>query len=438
MNIVSHIGPGKEGAISAALESLYKAGGRNQTWWYIGQEQIKCQSKSAVRHLPGETIPPQVCDSHHRFCHEFIWPIMHGLPEQVSFNEDDFVLYKSFNSIFATQIGRQQSHDPYFVQNYQLALMPKFLKNDGRDSAIFWQIPWPNSVPTEYLAPVIEIAQALLAAKAIGFSTKEYADNFNAFVDLHLPFINQSRSFGHVAQVIVTPVGIDLESWAEKDVENIVDPLGDLTTPYVLSVDKAEYSMGALTRLQAIDLFFENNANLREKISFVQIFGRSNPGIKASDKCWKECQDTIDDLTQKYGTANWQPIVTISQPISSEQLAYLYKNAAVMLVAAVKDGLNLSAKEFIACQSNENPGILAISTGVGCTDEFGHYVMTFGPDDAEAIADATVRCLHMPATQKVRRNLRLLQLLHKNPQQQWCDKFTTALYGGQSAVAEAS
>ncbi|CAN5390919.1 trehalose-6-phosphate synthase [soil metagenome] len=435
MNIVSHIGPGKEGAISAALERLYKSGGRNQTWWYIGQEQIKCQSKSAVRHLPAENIPPQVCDSHYRFCNEFIWPVMHGLTGQAIYREDDFFLYKRLNTIFAEQIERQQSHDPYFVQNFQLALLPKLLKNNGLESAIFWQIPWPAFVAEEHLGPVIEIAQSLLAAKAIGFNCQEYADNFNAFVDLHLPFINKSRAFGHVAEILVTPLGIDIEYWSQREEENLVDPLGEMVTPYVLSIDKGEFSMGALQRLKAINIFFERNSHLREKITFVQICGRANPGIKAADKYWKDCQDEIALLSEKYGTASWQPLMTIAQPISSDQLAYLYRNAAVMLVTAVQEGLNLTAKEFIACQANENPGILALSTGVGNHEEFGRYAMSFDPDDLEAIADVTTRCLLMPASLKVRRNLRLLQLLHKNPLQSWCDKFATALYGGEEMAA---
>lgn len=435
MNIVSHDGPGREGAISTALERMHKSGGRNQTWWYLAQDQIKCLSKSAVRHIASETIPAPVGDSHYRFCYEFIWPVMHGLTDQVTYVEEDFFLFKRHNAIFAAQIERQQSHAPYFVQNYQLALLPKFLKNDGRESAMFWQIPWPSSVCSEHLPAVIEIAQSLLKAKAIAFTTQEYADNFNNFVDCHLPFINSSRAFGHVAEVIVAPLGIDLEHWTTRELTEANDVAGEITTPYVLSIEKADLSAGTMQRLKAIDLFFARHPELQEKITFVQVISRSNPGIKAFDKYWKDCQDQINSLIEKYATDSWQPLVSITQGLNSDQMAQLYRQAAVLLVTS-SAGYNLAAKEYLACQTKENPGIVAISTGAGVAEEIGRYAITFNSDDIDAIADATMRCIMMPTPMRLRRHLRLKQLLQQNTLEIWCGTFSKLMCSDQAEIAE--
>ncbi|MBP6743782.1 trehalose-6-phosphate synthase [bacterium] len=430
MNIVSLKGPATEGGITAALERLHKAGGRNQSWWYLAQDQIRCQTKSAVRHLPSENIPAQVCDAHYRFCYEFIWPLMHDMADQATYVEEDFFLYKRLNAILVAQIERHESHDPYFVQDFQLAFIPKFLKRSGRQSAIFWHSPWPKFVPDHFLAPIIEIAEALLAAKAIAFTTKEYADNFNSFVDKHLPYIDSSRSFGRIADVLVAPPGVDLEHWqaqSKKISGNQI--LGELANSrYVLSIDKADCTMGVMPRLKAIDLFFSANPELKEQITFVQICGRSNPGIKANDSYWTECQSEIAKLTEKYATSDWKPLISLPHSISIDQLTQLYRHAAVMLVTSVRDGLNLTAKEFIACQSTDTPGILALSTAAGATEEFGRHAISFAPDNAEAIAEATIRCLHMTASQKNRRNQRLQLQLQKNPPQLWCDTFMQILY----------
>ncbi len=437
MNIVSYRGPGMAGGVSTALDRLYKSGGRNQSWWYLDQDQVKSQSRSAVRLHSGEKIPLALCDAHYRFCNEFIWPIMHDLSEHAIYKEEDYFLYTRFNAIFAAQIERQQSHDPYFVQDYQLALLPKLLKRQGRDSAIFWHIPWPKSVPQEFVAPIVELAQAMLSAKAIGFHTQEYVDNFNNFVDQYLPFFANSRTFGHVAEVVAAPLGLDLDHWAERNegqYSSIAEQLE--STPYVLSVERADYTKGVVDRLKAIDLLFEQNPELRETITFVQICGRTRAGIKAYDNYWKECQEQIDYLEQKYSTSRWKPVVSISQSLNSDELTYLYKRAAVMLVSPLRDGLNLTAKEFIACQAGERPGILALSKGAGVAEEFSPYAITFEPGDISAMAAATLRCLKMPTTQRRRRFLKLKQSLQANPLQLWCDTFTTALYGHAVAHME--
>lgn len=426
------------GGVSTALERLYKSGGRNQSWWYLNQDQVRSQSRSAVRHFNGEKIPAQLCDAHYRFCNEFVWPIMHDLAEHAVYREEDFFLYSRFNAIFAAQIERQKSNDPYFVQDYQLALMPKLLKRNGRESAIFWHIPWPKHVPEQFLHPILEIAHSMLSAKAIGFHTQEYADNFNAFVDKHMPFMASSRQFGHIAEVVVAPLGLDLEYWANHSDGKptpVAEKLKD--TQFILSVERADYTKGVVDRLKAIDLLFERNPELIGELTFVQICGRTRAGIKAYDTYWKQCQELIANLEAKYATENWKPVMNITQSLTAEELTYLYKRAAVMLVSPVRDGLNLTAKEFIAVQSKEQPGTLALSTGAGVAEEFAQYAITFEPADSEAIVDATLRCLHMPPTQRLRRNLRLKQVLANNPLQLWCDTFTKALYEDKFATGAA-
>jgi len=374
-------------------------------------------------------ISPQLCEAHYRFCNEFIWPIMHDLSQYAVFKEDDHFLYSRFNAIFASQIERQQSDIPYFVQDYQLALLPKLLKRKGRDSAIFWHIPWPKSVPSEFARPIVDIAQALLSARAIGFHTQEYVDNFNNFVDQHLPFMALSRQVKNRAKVIAAPLGLDLDYWSDHK-DGIFSAVAKQlqSTPFVLSVERADYTKGVIDRLEAIDLLFERNPQMQGNITFAQICGRTRPGIKAYDDYWKDCQRSIEALNQKYGNQSWKPVVSISHSLNSAELTYLYRRAAVMLVSPVRDGLNLTAKEFIACQTRDQPGMLALSTGAGVAEEFSRYAITFPPGDAEAMADATLRCLNMPSIQRYKRTLHLKRSLAANPLQLWCDTFTALLY----------
>ena len=442
MNVVSLKGPGSDGGISTALEHLYKSGGRNQSWWYLAQDQIRCQTRSAVRHIPSENIPAQICDAHYQFCHSFIWPIMHSLPEQVCYKEEDFFLYKRLNAIFASQIERLQSHDAYFVQNYELALVPKLLKRSGRQSVIFWPTPWPKSIPAQYSAPILEIAESLLAAKIIAFNTKEDASNFNNFINQQLPYIESSRSFGGVAEVIVAPMGIDIEHWKSQSLTLAGQQTSiDLPTgPYVLSIDRGDQSSRAEQRHKAIDLLFTRYPQLKEQLTFVQICGRTSPGIKANDSYWKDCQEASAVINSKHATTNWKPLVSLSQTLSTLDLTALYSQAAVMLVTAGHDGLNLSTKEFIACQSPENPGmpVLSEQSSVAEDEEFARAAITFKAteqDEVEAILDATLRGLRLSTAEKQRRVKILTEQLEKNNLQQWCSQFSAVLNKGDLAAA---
>ncbi len=450
MNVVSLKGPGSDGGISTALEHLYKSGGRNQSWWYLAQDQIRCQTKSAVRHITSENIPAQICDAHYQFCHGCIWPIMHSRPEQACYKEEDFFLYKRLNAIFASQIERLQSHDAYFVQNYELALVPKLLKRSGRQSVIFWPTPWPESIPAQYSAPILEIAESLLAAKIIAFNTKADADNFNKFIDQQLPYIESSRSFGGIAEVIVAPMGIDIEQWKSQSRLLSGQHISiDLPRcPYVLSIDRGDQSSGVELRLKAIDLLFTRYPQLKEQFTFVQIYGRTSPGIKANDTYWKELQEASAAINSKHATAEWKPLISLPQTLSTIELTALFSQASVLLVTAKHDGLNLSAKEFIACQAPENPGIVVLSdqSSVAEDDGFARSAITFKTqnlsddhaaehDAIEAILDATLRGLRMSTAEKLRRVKMLTRQLEKTDLQQWCHQFASALNNGDNLAS---
>lgn len=450
MNVVSLKGPGSDGGISTALEHLHKSGGRNQSWWYLAQDQIRCQTRSAVRHIPSENIPAQIGDAHYQFCHSFIWPIMHSRPEQACYKEEDFFLYKRLNTIFANQIERLQSHDCYFVQSYELALVPKLLKRSGRQSVIFWPAPWPQSIPAQYSAPILEIAESLLAAKIIAFYTKADADNFNNFIDQQLPYIESSRSFGGVAKVIVAPMGIDSEQWKSQSrtLAGQQTSIDLPAAPYVLSIDPCDPSSGVELRLKAIDLLFTRYPELKEQLTFVQICGRTSPGIKANDSYWKDCQEASASLNSKHATTSWKPLVSLPQTLSTLDLTSLYSRAAVMLVTAVHDGLNLSAQEFIASQSPENPGILVLAdqSSLAKDEEFARAAITFKTeslpndyaseqDTIETILAATLRGLRLPTAEKQRRMEMLTEQLQKNNLQQWCNQFTSVQNNGDLAAA---
>ncbi len=230
----------------------------------------------------------EIVDGHYRFCNEFLWPIMHDLSEYATYDEDHRSSYEKFNRIFARKISRYTSATNFFVQDYQLALMPLQLKRlCNADTAVFWHIPWPKSVPQEFLEPIIDITKSMLSAQHVGFHTAEYAENFLRFVEEHVPgfqtfpdrlticrdsvktyspyvhpFFNGKIEVypaptRNQTQVLVAPLGLDVSYWQNLAADTKQpNPLsGLIKTDYVLSVDRADYTKGVIPRLKAIGHF---------------------------------------------------------------------------------------------------------------------------------------------------------------------------------------
>jgi trehalose 6-phosphate synthase len=451
MNVISYRGPGKAGGLSSALSVTWdQHATADQNWWHIDDHVLSISHDTISGPEPVVRLDPGLIDDHYNYCNEFLWPIMHDLHELAVYRENDHMQYRRFNSLFgrAMLASTSSNLEDCFIHDYQLALLPLSLRRDpGRQMVIFWHIPWPRTVPAEYVPPILEIARALVNCDHIGFHTDEYAHNFLCFVNKYLPnsqcdtrqlHITSAARTGHRwhqrnadssqrslhrkrCQLVVAPLGIDSNFWGS--LSNIqARSIYRSEIPFVLSVDRADYTKGILARLKAINYFFETQPHWREQVSFVQICGRTRAGIAAFDEYWQETKTLSKRINNRWGNNLWQPLVTIEESVSSAQLSILYRDAAVMLVTSLRDGLNLTAKEYIACQGSE-PGVLALSRGAGAWSELGPYCLHADPEHPEQIADTIHRALLMGPREKALRAERLKRQVRSNSASDWWHQF---------------
>ncbi|MGD9680650.1 MAG: trehalose-6-phosphate synthase [Candidatus Obscuribacterales bacterium] len=474
LSIASYRGPGMAGGVSTALATLWKTvGDRAQNWYYIcsKSESIKCASKrgeNGSRASLELILNPQLIKAHYHYCNDFIWPVMHDLPQHASYRRQDRERYVHFNRQFARVIEskRRGYENTCFIQDYQLALVSRHFSGSKQ---IFWHIPWPREVFPEHVEPVREIAEGLLACETIGFHTAEYADNFARFVKDHLS--DQSvvtfrrerenrlravtaagepaaarRSAGRlrvlvrngltqrVSRVFVAPLGLDIDYWqqlsmASSSFDRQLYDMG-LGDGYILSVDRADYTKGVFERIKAIDVFFCKYPHWAGLTKFVQICGRTRAGLSAFDQYWSKCRGLADSVNRRHGTDNWDPIVWIDTPMSPELLSGCYRNARVMMVNPVRDGLNLTAKEFFVCQKDD-PGALLLSPGAGAWHEVGDHAVFADPHNSHQMAEAIEESLRMPVQEREQRAGAVMRTLSENTLEDWCQFFaghTTSQY----------
>lgn len=481
MDVLSYRGPGAAGGVSSGLERAWRTqheGGA--CWWFLSGNFLNKLPSDYVNSQFVTMFSENLVKGHYRFCNEFVWPIMHDLPQYATLNPADREAYRQFNLKVADHVTYEGGNRLYFVQDYQLALVPRYTKLYGARTHVFWHIPWPKFVLPEFVPPVAEIARALLRADGIGFHTQEYVQNFMQFIWQYLPEfavdqkeqqVRQINALPEVAdaqgrsatmddgayvlarqrpvmhasvgqtRLFARPLGIDMDFWrslaSHPDINQVPEVLSAVKTPFVLSVDRADYTKAVADRISAIDHYFSQHPERIGCLTFVQICGRTRPGLEAFDEYWEECKAGADYLNQRWSTAGWQPLHWVHKTLGPAELAQLYRGAEAMLVNPVRDGLNLTAKEYVACQG-ENAGVLLLSDGAGVWHELGGYALPASPESPGQITSSLENALRMSQNEKNARMQVLKQKVEKNSLSKWWHKSLHAFATTEAAYAETS
>lgn len=435
MRILSYRGPSAPGGVSSAVTQIFEQENDLGEWWFIDGDRLVC--KSAQGEDANYAIDSTLVENHYKYCNNFLWPVLHDLPQFAIYSEAERRCYKAFNSGIAFRLRNteQDNQSGFFVNDYQFALMPNLLKH-STDSFVFWHIPWPKQINPEHVEAMAEIATGLLHSKVVGFHIDEYRENFFAFVNKFMPqfavhpfersikALDSSNHSIHSTKFITAPLAIDTEQWS--DLANLGSLRQEVLTPpgmpVILSVDRADYTKGIAERFTAIDYFFEKYPQWRQKVSFLQLGTRSRQGLPEFDHYWQKCQQSYLSLNSHRATESWQPLVWTDSPRTSRELAALYRKASMMLVSPVRDGLNLTAKEYVACQKSHH-GVLGLSKGAGVWKELGRGSVELDPHNPEAFALAIAKSLEMGSSEKSARSQVLKKALAANSISNWWRSF---------------
>jgi trehalose-6-phosphate synthase len=217
---------------------------------------------------------------------------------------------------------------------------------------------------------------------------------------------------GREVRVGAFPIGIDVEEFraaaaspqAEARVARIRQGLagGQL----VLGVDRLDYSKGILERLQAIDLLLESQPELRRRLVFLQVAVPSRTQVHDYRELKKKVDEMVGYVNGRHGTANWQPVRYLYRGVPREELVAYYRAADVCLVNPLRDGMNLVAMEFAACQEN-GEGVLVLSELTGAAHALGDGALQINPFAIHETAEVLAQALSMDAEEKRQRMRRL-------------------------------
>jgi trehalose-6-phosphate synthase len=413
MDLLSYRGPRAPGSLSSALHALWNDPRSDvNAWWYLSNNHLHL---SVSPHSAGTSrlLETSLCEDHYRFCNELIWPLMHGFTEHCLLRPETLGAYLKLQGDVASLISSRR--EPIFVHDYQFCLIPDMV---ALPTSLFWHIPWPASVDAKWSGFVSQIAEAMSSAQHIGFQTSEYARNYLSFLP---DYIRSSIE----RKISISPVPIDGEMWtclAEHQDEMSTPEIADVKVPFVLSVDRADYVKGVKERLQAIDAFFACYPEYRGRVCFVHVGARTRQGVAAYDEYWQQCRGMYQAILSRWRTQTWTPLVWIERNLDVQELAKLYAAASVMLVTSLCDGLNLAAKEFVACQTSLD-GVLVLPQSSAASSHLGEFALCINATDMRSIVEAVQNALSMPDPERMRRMDAMRRVVMNASLQDWHKRF---------------
>ncbi|ADO27010.1 alpha,alpha-trehalose-phosphate synthase (UDP-forming) [Corynebacterium pseudotuberculosis] len=344
------------------------------------------------------------------FSNATLWPLYHDLIVHPIYNREWWSAYREVNLKFANAVAEVAAKDAIvWVQDYQLQLVPGILRQTRPDLTIgfFLHIPFPSPDLFRQLPWREEVVRGLLGVDLIGFHLPASANNFlelarqvtgttgshtgqpdtlavQGTAAVRSVEASLRASDGRKVGVAAYPISIDVTQLTdmETNAEATRAEFGDPTT-IILGVDRLDYTKGILQRLLAFEELLESGALDANDTVLVQVATPSRERIEHYKQTRSEVEEAVGRINGHFGSIGHSVVHYHHRSLSKNKLASLYAAADIMLVTPFKDGMNLVAKEYVACHG-DGTGALVLSEFAGAAYELEQAFLC-NPFDLESI-----------------------------------------------------
>lgn len=372
-------------------------------------------------------LPAVLRERYYRgFCNAALWPICHGMPQQVRRTSGDVDAYWQVNRAFAQTIHQHlRPDDCLWVHDYHLLPLGRCLRERGveRPIGFFLHVPVPTRYEAQRAPDCLAAFEALGSYDVIGVQTASDAARL--------------RDYSAKVPIIVAPVGINaasIQAAARIGEETVRAPVPRSGVRLLVGVDRLDYTKGLVPRLLSVDRLLRNFPRYREKVALVQVVAPCRKGVPGYGELLRDVRALSQRINRRWGTSSWRPLHLHEAALPREQVAALLGRAEVAIVTPLRDGMNLVAKEYVAAQDPENPGVLVLSRQAGAADALSRarLVNAEDPDDIAAVID---RSLRTPLALRRRDHRSLLLAVKRNCALNWHRTLVSALSESSAALS---
>jgi trehalose 6-phosphate synthase len=424
------------GGLVTALEPvMHSHHGAWVGWHGAADEVLEPFENDGLELVPVPLSEQEVADYYEGFSNATLWPLYHDVIAPPEFHREWWEAYVRVNQRFADATAAAASESAVvWVQDYQLQLVPQMLREQRPDLKIgfFLHIPFP---PTELYVQLPwrdQILRGLLGADLVGFQLGGGAQNFSRLVRqrLHLDTRREHvrAADGRTVLARAYPISIDAKglhelAGTEETAARAKEIRRNLGDPKVLflGVDRLDYTKGLPERIQAFGELVAEGVIDPDEAVLVQVATPSRERVEQ----YRHLRDDIDRLVGRINSEiariGRPPITYLHSSFPREEMAALYRAADVMIVTPLRDGMNLVAKEYVACRQADD-GALVLSEFAGAARELRQAYLV-NPHDINGLKEAMVEAMSAPPRVKARRMRLLRRQVNDHDIDHWAEAF---------------
>jgi len=427
------------GLVSALEPVMRKKGGAWIGWHGAPDERLRPFDHDGIRLVPVRLSSQEVIDYYEGFSNGTLWPLYHDVVAPPQFHREWWDSYVAVNQRFAKAAARVAKRGAMvWVQDYQLQLVPAMLRELRPDLRIgfFLHIPFPPTELFQQLPWRRQILEGLIGADLVGFQLPGAAQNFTRLVRDRVGHRAQRGTIflpdGRSVVARAFPISIDAKAFEElarsDDIETrakeIRTSLGNPQT-VLLGVDRLDYTKGLYRRLRAFgELIREGSLSVEEAV-FVQVATPSRERVDQYRLLREEIDRLVGGINADVGRIGAQPITYLHASYGREEMAALYRAADVMVVTPLRDGMNLVAKEYVACRYDDR-GALVLSEFAGAAAELKQAYQV-NPYDINGMKATLLEAIRAPEKERARRMRAMRRTVTDHDIDAWAKEFIAVL-----------
>ncbi|HKM65337.1 MAG TPA: trehalose-6-phosphate synthase [Acidisphaera sp.] len=435
------------GGLAVALGGLMQK--RGGVWFgWSGKVMPHAADRPATIEHDGEVVRATIDltrDEHDRYYSNFsngvLWPLLHTMPEAMQFDRRDAHVYRDVNARFADSlVPLLRPSDLIWVHDYHLLALPALLRSRGVLNPIgfFLHIPFPSPDVLSAVPDAAGLVGDLLAADLIGFQTERDVANFKATAvaiadatpsptDATWLTVGNRR-----VRLGVFPAEIEAAEFAATAAASATAPATERLRrslqdqKLILGVDRLDPTKGLLQRLAGYRRLLETRHTWRRQVTFLQIAAVSRKDVESYRDLRVALNHEVGAINGDFGDPDWTPLRFVGRSVPRHTMAGYMRIARVGLVTPLRDGMNLVAKEFVAAQDPDDPGVLVLSRFAGAAHQLDAAVLV-NPNDTDDMTDALDRALRMDRAERRARQAELWAAIAEASPMHWGRAFLAAL-----------
>lgn len=437
-------GDGSQGGLAVALSAALRDH-RGLWFGWSGETaeeftgHIDLQRSGGVTTATIDLEEQDVDEYYNGYANRTLWPLFHYRIDLAEYDRSFAGGYERVNERFAETVQPLiEPDDLVWVHDYHLIPLGQQLRDRGVRNRIgfFLHIPWPPARLMVSLPFHEGLVLSMLAYDVIGFQTEEWLESFRHYVERELGGHCDDDGMIHVGDRSVHagayPIGIDYAEFARAAAspkakaafERMrVSAAGRRT---IIGVDRLDYSKGLEERFLGYRRFLEDHEDCQGEVFLLQIAPPSRGEVATYEVIRERLDELSGRINGEFAEVDWVPIRYVNQGYPREDLAGFYRAAEIALITPLRDGMNLVAKEYVAAQDPEDPGVLILSRFAGAALQLKEALLV-NPYSKEEISDALLQALEMPREERVRRWQALNESVKRDDVLAWRKAFVAAL-----------